>query len=69
MKGVKRGSSSRGFVPHVAIVPAAKARDGYNFGSSHAARLDHSSPGRIFVRGIVDTVRMIVVDVITNQPT
>jgi hypothetical protein len=29
----------------------------------------HSSLGRVFVQGIVDTVLMIVVDVITNQPT
>jgi hypothetical protein len=48
------------------MVQSAKTEDGYNFGSSHSPWLYRPSLGRVFVQGIVDTVLMIVVDVITN---
>ena len=50
------------------MVQTAKARDGYNFGSGHSPWLYRSSPGRVFAQRIMDSVLMIVVEVITNQP-
>lgn len=50
------------------MVQSAEAKDVYNFGSSHSSWLYRPSLGRIFVQGVVDTVLLIVVDVITNQP-
>src|SRR5262249_49233563 len=49
------------------MVQSAKARDGYNFGSSHSWWLYRPSRGCVFVQGIVDAVLVIVTDVIANQ--
>ncbi len=50
------------------MVQTAKVRDGDRFASSRSAWLYRSSLGRVFVERIMDTVLVIVTDVVANQP-
>ena len=50
------------------MMQSAKVRDGYNFGSNHSPWLSRSSLWRVFVQGIVDTVLVIITNVVANQP-
>ena len=50
------------------MVQTAKTRDGDRFASSHSPWVYRSSLGRVFVERIMNTVLVIVKDVITNQP-
>jgi hypothetical protein len=50
------------------MVQSAEARHGLTFRSSDPSWLYRPPLGRIFVQGVMDTVLIIVTDVITNQP-
>src|SRR5437870_13701476 len=55
-------------MPGVPMMQSAEARHGHNFRSRHASWLYRSSLGRMFVQRVVDTVFVIVTDVIAKQP-
>jgi hypothetical protein len=67
-QGVTAETLSRGCMPGIPVVQSAEAWHRHNFGSRHTSWVYHPSLGRILVHGVVDTVLVIVADVIANQP-
>jgi hypothetical protein len=68
-QAVTAATLSRGSWPGIPMVQSVKPRHGHNPGPSQRSWLYRSPLGRIFVQGIVNSVLMIVTDVITHQPT